>query len=173
MDDIQKLIDLSIHYRGSILDRCITLENEIDGFIAFYFAENVEKYNALLEIVIDRMTFDAKIATLEEILKRESGANYDKKYGKLISELRYIKMVRNNFAHLRVHTGYQMDDKIPKEFSLVNSRNGVEIKTFSKGEYSLFIERTDRCIDEVAKYHLIRAGKAANLIIPMPISIPL
>jgi hypothetical protein len=71
-------------------------------------------------------------------------------YGKLFSELRYLKDIRNKFAHYLVVV-YPNANKPPKEFHLLNYRNGVEVKIFSKGDFDLFNKRLEKCIEEIGK----------------------
>jgi aminoglycoside phosphotransferase (APT) family kinase protein len=95
------------------------------------------------------MTFDGKIAAYEELINRKYPAEFDKKYSKLFLELRYIRGVRNSVAHWPVYTSYSTEDKIPKEFSLLNFRNGAGKKVFSKGDFALFQSRINKSIEVV------------------------
>ncbi|GAA4100198.1 hypothetical protein [Mucilaginibacter panaciglaebae] len=152
MDEkVKRLIDLSIQYRGNILHHCILLEDTITDYLAMYFVDTLERYKDIREVVLDRLTFDNKIATLDELIKRNYPDSYKNKYPKLFSELRYIKDVRNSVAHWPVYSHYKEGAKIPKEFSLINFRNGVGKKVFSKGEFELFQKRTLKCIDVIKK----------------------
>lgn len=104
-----------------------------------------------LSVILDRLTFDAKIAAVQDILKIKAGGKFEKTYGKLIKELRSVKEDRNRFAHHIVDVYYNRDEPIPKEFSLINFRTKVDSKVFSKGEYELLLKRIYRCREEINK----------------------
>jgi|GEM_PF-2326734 hypothetical protein len=146
-EEIKRLVDLSIHYRGVILHDCIALENKICINMAYYFVNSPALYKDIREVLIDRLTFDAKIAILKEIMQRQFPDEFGKKYDKLFSELRVIKEIRNRFAHYPVYTYFKEDAKIPKEFSLINFRDGDGKKVFSKGDFELTRKRIIKCIE--------------------------
>ncbi|MCO5945343.1 hypothetical protein [Mucilaginibacter flavidus] len=142
---LEALIQLSIKYRGEILHDSIQIEKEVDTFLANYFINDVEKQIELLELILDRLTFDAKLAIFDTMLKKLHPGIYEKKFSKLISELRILKDQRNMFAHYMTYSFYDELDEIPKEFQLINFRNSTDFKKFSKGDYLLFKQRVVKC----------------------------
>lgn len=150
---LNDLVERSMHYRGVILHKCIILEQEIEDIIIKYFVSDFGKHIDMHEIIIDRMTFDGKIAAFEELLKRNISPEdqFDKVYGKLFSELRYLKDIRNKFAHYNIDMSFSRKQKMPKEFSLISYRNGAKAKVFSKGDFDQFNTRIAKCIEELIK----------------------
>ena len=59
-DDLNRLVELSIYYRGSIISDCIILEQEIENYIISYFVSDFNKYFDMHEVILNKMTFDAK-----------------------------------------------------------------------------------------------------------------
>uniref|UniRef100_UPI001E3AA069 hypothetical protein n=1 Tax=Pedobacter sp. ASV12 TaxID=2795120 RepID=UPI001E3AA069 len=55
-------------------------------------------------------------------------------------------------AHDTVFTGYGKNEKIPKEFSLVNFRNSMTLKDFTKGDFKVFNEKSIRCKKSINKF---------------------
>ena len=146
---LDALIELSIKYRGEILHHSIQIEKDVDTYLANYFIHDVEKQIELLELILDRLTFDAKLAILDVMLRKRHPGIYDKKFSKLISELRILKDQRNMFAHYMMFSFYNEGDEIPKEFQLVNFRNSTDFKKFSKGDYILFKQRVLKCQEAI------------------------
>jgi len=150
--DLQNLIDRSIYYRGMILHDSIIIEKGIENYIMVFFCNDIERQLDLLHLVISNMSLDAKIKCFQEILKKKNpNVDFDKTFGKLLIEIRYVKDVRNRFAHHPIDLCYTENDKIPKEFSLINHQKSFDPHIFSKGDFELFQKRVKRCIEELEK----------------------
>ncbi len=148
--ELQTLIDRCIHYRGYILNRCTILESDIELYVLYHFSSTKNVLIDLHQTVLQKLTFDAKISTFQEILNRNVGDEiFEKKYSKLFIELRYIKDVRNKMAHWPMFVGYKSNEKIPKEFSLISYYNSMENKPYTKGDFELFNKRMDKCIEVI------------------------
>jgi hypothetical protein len=150
--DLEKLLDRSIYYRGVILHNAIILEKQIESHIMVFFCNDIQRQLDLLKIVISNMSLDAKISCFQEILKSKNpDVDFDKTFGKLLFEIRFVKDVRNRFAHHAVNLAYTKSDKIPKEFSLVNHQKSFDPKPFTKGDFEQFDKRVKRCVEELNK----------------------
>ncbi|WP_199120533.1 hypothetical protein [Pedobacter sp. ASV28] len=142
---LENLINRSIEYRGHIIHTSTIIEKDIDIIIVMYFKMRVDRQVEFIELILDRTSYDSKIAILEQILKKHYYKTYDQECSKTIASLREIKDIRNKFAHDTVYTSYNKNEKIPKEFSLVNFRNSMSVKDFTKGEFKVFNEKSERC----------------------------
>ena len=145
-EELQKLTDRCILYRGTILHRCTYLEKEIELYMLHHFSSPKNVISDIGEVIMPKISFDGKISCFQEILKRNVGDDvFSKKYEKLFSELRYVKDVRNKMAHWPMYTNYGETEKIPKEFSLINFYNSIDIKPFTKGDFDQFTKRLHKC----------------------------
>lgn len=156
MAEIEDLIKRSTDTRGIVLHKAIALEKLIDRFLLSYFAvDNHKRQWQFVELILDRLNFDGKIAIVEQILKwRFDKLEYKKAPSKLISALREIKDTRNNFAHYMVFTAYTKTEDIPKDFSLVEFRNAVKEKPFTKNDMQVFETRINLCIPKLKEWIL-------------------
>ncbi|WP_374949454.1 hypothetical protein [Mucilaginibacter sp.] len=147
-EELAKLINRSILYRGEILHECIILEKDIDLSVVMHFTQSPSHFNDMHELIMDRMTFDQKIGIIQELLNRRSlDSLMVKRKEKLIKELRYVKEVRNKFAHRPMFVGYQEDEKIPKEFKMITYRDGINHIPFTKNDFELCIKRIKKCVE--------------------------
>ena len=81
--------------RGRILKDAAIIDGEMSVAIAFYFTTN-QRLDPFLELVVDRLGFNDKIAILERI-------PYRKKYLALksLAHIRQLQQARNRIAHDR------------------------------------------------------------------------
>ncbi len=59
--ELLDLFNRSVLYRGEILTQCIILEKDIEMYIVEHFVTDPKKIFDLMELVLDRTTFDNKI----------------------------------------------------------------------------------------------------------------
>lgn len=137
-----QLIALGIEYRGTVLDACVYLEKWMDTYIVYYFTYDGDIAMEMLELLLDRMSFDAKISTFEAILKKKLSKDLFKKtYSKLFSELRYVKDERNKFAH------YVQKVNSENNVVLICFRNSQTPHVYDKSKYELLLSRIEKCVE--------------------------
>lgn len=135
------------NHRGHIIDACSWLERYIEVFILdFFVSERGTKWDMMREILLDRFHFDGKIATMEVLVKKSVGADFNKKYKKLFGELRYIKDQRNFFAHYIQIARLDTDD-----ISLISLRDGAKTLNYTETDLKNLFDRIRKCSDEVAE----------------------
>ncbi len=135
-----ELIALGIKYRGTIIDECAALEKWIESYIAMYFTWNGERAFEMLELVLDRLTFDSKIGVFEAMLKKKHKDQFKKLYDKLMSELRIIKDERNKFAHYNQHL-----ENSEQIVILSSYRNSHTLHKYTNDDFVRLINRIERC----------------------------
>ena len=98
------------YFRGIVLNAFIYLENEISACLAEFFSGDNDYYWTFMGVIADRMTFEAKRASLKfllEELERKAGfiktKNNHYKCKDFINELRLLNDQRNYFAHYIFH----------------------------------------------------------------------
>ncbi|WP_410219929.1 hypothetical protein [Pedobacter sp.] len=155
---LRDLAERSIYYRGHILHRTAILEKEMEVLIVMYFRIHQDNQLAFMELILDRMSFSDKISVMEQILKKVFTDLFEKECSKTMILVRYIKDVRNSFAHYNVFLSYKEDEKIPKEFSLTNYRNEVKHTPFTKGDFSLFNDRFEKTKKNIIQWRNILAA---------------
>ncbi len=91
-EDIKKLLDKVVNYRGVVINDFISIEAMIGAIIAIYFAKE-DKNNEFNRKVIDDeyFSFGLKINIIEKL-------NFDV-YKEFIEDIRRINKIRNIFAH--------------------------------------------------------------------------
>lgn len=92
--------------RGKFLNEYTFLEKAIEFCLISHFISDKDKQLMFVEIVLDRMTFEAKRTALKALLDRKATDNgfiktKNNKYpfGKLFDEIRILNDQRNCFAH--------------------------------------------------------------------------
>jgi hypothetical protein len=138
-----ELIALGIEYRGTVLDACVYLEKWIDTYIVYYFTWDGDIAMEMLELVLDRVSFDSKISIFEAILKKKTKDLFKKTHSKLFSELRFVKDERNKFAHYI--------QKINNETNvvLICFRNSQTHYEYTGANYELLLSRIEKCAQVV------------------------
>ncbi len=152
-----KIRNLGYKYRGEILSTCCVLEKDIEDFIMSYFVEDYDKWYIMRETLLDRFHFDGKISVLEVLIKKSVQENFKKQYGKLFSELRFVKDERNKFAHYVQFLSNTNNDFV----TLVSFRDGIKQEDYSSEKYKSIIDRILRCIKEVREL-----GKNVHKFLP-------
>ena len=94
------------YYIGVILNSFVLLENEISYAISEYFLGDSDKVWRLMDIVLDRLTFESKRASLKAIVEKTEDSNgfiktKNNSYAckEFFNELRLLNDQRNYFAH--------------------------------------------------------------------------
>lgn len=148
-ENLMGILKRSVHYRGIILHDFSLLEKVLDDFLVTFFVQDKRRYGDFIVIVLDRTSFDNKIAMLETILQKGGKDDYKKHHEKLCKELRIIKSNRNAFAHYVVDLNSERINRFPKEIYLVSYRNSEEYMMYSDHTVDLLLNRIQRCGDEI------------------------
>ena len=149
-------INNSYFYRGLVINTFVNLERTIDSHLADEFITNKSKRVKFYQIVLDRLTFEAKRTALKAILDRKAiakgfvktgGNSYP--HGKLLEDIRHLQDKRNNFAH------YTM--MIPTEdkgyvIGIAEFRDKFKPMWFTSEDIQLLIDKIDLTIEDLNSY---------------------
>jgi hypothetical protein len=138
----RELQELGYTYRGKLLALCINLERCVEFYLAYYFTSDGVLAMEMVELIISRLTFDAKIGCLETMLKKKDAENYKKKFSKLLSELRIIKDERNKFAH-------QTHNILVGDFIVLEAWKKEPFTEYSKNDFEVLFKRIEKCVGVV------------------------
>jgi hypothetical protein len=86
----------SYYYRGMFIDKFCNLELEIERCIGSAFFDNSPDRRYFKNIILDRLTFEAKRTALRALLQHKTP---DINYKKLFDEISQLSNKRNHFAH--------------------------------------------------------------------------
>lgn len=139
--------------RGIFISEFATLEKTIEFYLAKYFVPEISKQYEMIEIIIERLTFDAKRTALKTILDKKMGLKgfvptNTKKYpsGKFVEELRKLQVKRNEFAH------YHLADNIDGYcIRLVNFRDKTNVIEYTKSEFRDIINHIKKLASSILR----------------------
>ena len=128
------------HYlRGLLINEFSGLEKKIESYITTYFLGNSDKITDFSNIILDRLTFEAKRASFKAIFDKmsvESGfvktKNNSFPESKFFDEIRRLNDHRNYFAHYLMVMPTEITDRV---IGLAEFRDGVKIKWYTLKEY--------------------------------------
>ncbi|TFF35223.1 hypothetical protein [Mucilaginibacter psychrotolerans] len=129
------------YYRGFLLAQFAALETTIDVYIASYFIDSDKKYD-FMNIILNRLTFEAKRTALKTILDRKTpdfvkSKNNTWPNSAFIEELRLLNNERNIFAHY-VDTIKHDESAI---ISLMEFRDKSKIVEYDWPKYESIVKR--------------------------------
>jgi len=143
----QNYVTRAVAYRGSVLNECIYLENAISFYIINYLLGtstdgNLEKHFEMQELLLDRMTFEAKRTTLKAILNKKSiAAGFVKNkstsypHSDLIHEIRRLNDHRNYFAHYLLYEDASMTEEDMEKIGLIEFRDTSKVIWYTEKEF--------------------------------------
>jgi len=154
--DLEDYIANSHHYRGWIINEFSKLEKEIELFI-------MDDLEILLicgfefqTIILDRMTFESKRASLKKLLEEKSKKKGFKKTNKnsyphksLLDELVALNEIRNNFAHFPLKELFLNHDYLYNAICLIKYRDDYQTINYKDNEIELIIERIHKSIEHL------------------------
>jgi len=151
-------------YRGYFITQFAKLERSIDVYLAEYFLlNNINGVNEIIEVLIDRITFESKRTALKVLLDKKHASNTDPKkrgnpYKKLLDELRKTAEVRNWFAHYHlVVTNHDKNLVI----GLLQFRDSTNIKSYTHAQFEKLIDDIEISRQVIIK--LIETNREAGL----------
>ncbi|SHN30508.1 hypothetical protein SAMN05216524_10942 [Mucilaginibacter sp. OK098] len=146
------------YYRGFLLAQFAALETTIDVYIASYFIDSDKKYD-LMNIILNRLTFEAKRTALKTILDRKTPdfiktKNNTWPSSKFIEELRLLNNERNIFAHY-VDTFKESETAI---ISLMEFRDKSKIVEYDWSKYELIVKRILSALKKLQEDNIIKSN---------------
>jgi hypothetical protein len=157
------------YFRGSLIDEFCHLEHTIEKYLVRYFFDESEKRRELKNLILDRLTFEAKRTALKAMLdekEKEKGFIKTKsnKYAhtELISEIRLLNDQRNYFAHYYL----AIPAKFPSNLviCLAEYRDYVKTHDYTIEKYESILDRIEQAIrklDTLMDDHFKHSGGAS------------
>ncbi|RWY53956.1 hypothetical protein [Mucilaginibacter gilvus] len=142
------------HYlRGLLINEFSGLEKKIERFIVTYFLGDSNMQNEMSDVLLDRLTFEAKRASFKSIIDKRSVKNGFKKSknnkypeSALFDEIRRLNDHRIYFAHYIMVMPSTIDENI---IGLAEFRDSVKILWYSEKEYQKLIADINRVSDKI------------------------
>ena len=140
---IEGLTELSSRYRGYVLERCVEVENSVNGYIMKFFFDDLKKGMLLVFYLLDRLSFDAKISVFQSMLQKRFGKDYKRNCDKMMGKIRAVKDDRNIFAHYLLNL---RQDAPALGVSYFKMRNDVALVNYDNDKMKIVFERIEECI---------------------------
>ncbi|MGN6637844.1 MAG: hypothetical protein ACTHJ8_02975 [Mucilaginibacter sp.] len=130
----------SLLQRGLVISQMSALEKSIENYICHYLSKDETKQVEILELLLDRMTFDGKRTTFEAILKKNnSQPDYKKKYKAMIEDIRKLIVKRNHFAHYIFNDEDAIDGNKHDSVGLIEYRNSTNTIWYSQDDVTKIV----------------------------------
>lgn len=137
--------------RGRFIDYFSILEKTIEEFISEYFTNDYNRGIELSDIILDRLTFDAKRASMRSIVRvMMNEGKFQKLKGKPIpndeyfSELKALSDHRNKFAHYPLAFPFKQGE-FGNVIGLDEFRDYIKTEWYNQQRY-------DSIISKIGKY---------------------
>lgn len=141
------MIKKSAMWRGEVIHLTIVLERTLEACLAFYISDHPNKRMDMLELFLDRMTFESVRTSFASMLKRKcSEEEYKKTYKNFIEEIRKIIIQRNYFAHYLLDNSNEAEHRFPKEIGFIEYRDSAKTYWYSQEKYSVFVKKIETII---------------------------
>jgi len=138
------------YYRGVFISRFALMETTLDNWLSSNFSDDINKRIQLIELLIDRLTFEAKRTAVKTLLEKRAKKNGFVKtknnrwsHSTLLDNLRFINEYRIYFAH------YAMQDKTcthERLVGLLQMRDNKNVKWISKIQYDELMSKISQCM---------------------------
>ncbi|MES2827847.1 MAG: hypothetical protein V4687_06825 [Bacteroidota bacterium] len=136
-------------YRGTVINKMITLERTVDFYLAHYFSSNAAKEKELMLLIFgnERITFGNKVDILSHLCKSKS-VDLSENYPTLLKDLRFLIEQRNILAHFVI-----IDDAISEHLpdgtiELMKLKNEGSRLHFNTEDFDLAVSK----IEDLKKY---------------------
>lgn len=158
----KEFIENSCYYRGKLIDEFCNLELEIERYLVRYFLDDPDDRRALKNLILDRMTFEAKRTALKAMFDEQSIKNGFIKSNRnsypnsdLLNEIRLLNDQRNYFAHY--YLALPLDDDCKNSvICLTEYRDGIKVHSYTEEKFESIIQRIK---DAVLKIENIKEDK--------------
>jgi hypothetical protein len=140
-------------YRGNFISEFSGLEMAIERLLITYFIKDGFKKVEFVEIILDRLTFEAKRTSAKVIAEKQciktgfikTGKN-SWPFKKLFDEINSLNSHRISFAHYR--------DTIPSSFNdsvigLISNRDSSKVIWYTKIKYNEHIRHIRKCKQQI------------------------
>ena len=138
------------YYRGKLIESFNMIESTLTAYLISYFLgnPNTPQANDFRNIILDRLTFEAKRTALRAILdKKENDKGFIKTknksypHGKLLDEIRLLNDQRNYFAHYQLIIPFHPNDTI---VTLAEFRDSLKFVEYDIERYNSILLRMSR-----------------------------
>ena len=150
----------SYYYRGWIISEFASLEKQIETFIMKEMDVLDSCGYEMQTIILDRLTFEAKRASLKTILEDKfNRAGFQKTtrnsypFKSLLIELNQLNELRNQFAHYTLRCNFYPEEK-DKEFviSLAKYRDQFSFIDFTRDDIEKILVRIVKANEQLENY---------------------
>lgn len=163
------------YFRGKLIDEFCFLEFAIEKYLVRYFLDEPDARRRLKNLILDRLTFEAKRTALKAMLDE-----YEKKHGfiktknntyphaKLLDEIRLLNDQRNYFAHYYLAIPQEKPHLI---ICLAEYRDYVKTHDYTIEKFDSIIDRikeTVNKLNELMDLHFKHSGGASSAYIRLP-----
>jgi len=134
-------------YRGLFINRSIAVEQIIEEFLSWYFADtNSEKRIHFHELVLNNidLTFRTKIKMFTDIVNNFLTPKFDK-YKQHLTKLDNLRSKRNEFAHSKIDSRL---NSLTSNFLTRDKIHLIKVKDFKLKQVILEIDILERQFDE-------------------------
>jgi len=148
----------SCYFRGMVLNAFISLENELSSCLAEFFCGENDHYWKFMGVIGDRMTFEAKRASLKFLMEQiEVKEGFIKtksnryKCSDFLNELRILIDERNKFAH---YYCYKMKGQEAYAIVLTDFRDRYAEHFYTDDDIDKWVERIYRAINVISNIYM-------------------
>jgi hypothetical protein len=136
---------LSARFRGEVLERCVEVEMAINAHIMYFFhKDDIDMGVKLVNYLLDRMSFDAKISVFQHMLQTKFEKDYKKSCDKMMGKIRALKDHRNVFAHYMTYIGV---DAPSTGVNYYKMRNELDFTHYDVNAIGVIFEQTKECVN--------------------------
>lgn len=134
-------LDLSNLYRGRLITAFATMEKKLDFVLAGYFSVNPKSQYYMMQILLDRMTFESKRTALKALYDARSEQdgfvktkNNSYPHNKFFNEIRRLNDHRNYFAHY-----YLLQAEEEEIIVLADNRDNTSFVSYTEKELKILL----------------------------------
>ena len=134
-------------YRGLFINRSIVVEQIIEEFLSWYFADNnMGKRIQFHELILNNidLTFRTKIKMFTEIVNKFLPPEFDK-YKQLLNKLDNLRSKRNEFAHSKIDS---RQNSLTENHETRNKLHLIKIKDYNLKQTILEVDVLERQFSE-------------------------
>ena len=143
--DLEEYFYNASYYRGKLINDFCNLELAIERYLVRYFLDKTTERRELKNLILDRLTFEAKRTALKTMLdsyeeKRGFIKTKSNKYPQsdLLNEIRLLNDQRNYFAHYYLAIPVKEEKLV---ICLAEYRDFVKTHKYTEEKFNAIIER--------------------------------
>lgn len=134
-EDLKNWIKNANTIRGLVIARFCSLEYCIVDNLTTLFSDDPQQEKDMLEVLIERMSFEEKRQALKQMLQRRNEVNntdLKNDYIQLMNEIQKLIVIRNRFAHYP--TAKVFDLKSQYVITLKKYKDGIDYLKFTQDD---------------------------------------